>query len=158
MRSEDLKPIVMLIKSIKEVQAMELANASTSSISKQYKHKKEELFEDLVFVMVQKNSDLLNVIHFISIGRKSFNIHLDTDLWTYINSVFEKNKQILDEESVVENSKFENFLSRFSKFLSKIEEIEGIEKPFKKTPKLNLGKSNKKEKISDLEGLVAQME
>ena len=91
MRNNLFKSLALHIEGIQRMKGMEENNKHIQSVAAQYKCKKEELFEDMIYAISLSNTDILNKLYAIVLGRKSFNIYPDLDLISYLSFVQSKN-------------------------------------------------------------------
>jgi RAB protein geranylgeranyltransferase component A len=153
MRNDIFKSLAIHIEGIQRMKQMEDINNGTQSIAVQYRCKKEELFEDMVFVLVQSNTDILNKLYAIILGRKAFKISPEMGLMPYLSSILSRNS--LKRENSANTKGLIDFMDKLSEVFSKFDKLKELEKIFAGSDEIKITK--RKKSSSDFEKLEAMM-
>jgi RAB protein geranylgeranyltransferase component A len=153
MRNDIFKSLAIHIEGIQRMKQMEDINNGTQSIAVQYRCKKEELFEDMVFVLVQSNTDILNKLYAIILGRKAFKISPEMALMPYLSSILSRNS--LKRENSANTIGLIDFMEKLSEVFSKFDKLKELEKIFAGSDEIKITK--RKKSSSDFEKLEAMM-
>jgi hypothetical protein len=149
MRNNIFKSLALHSEVIQKIKGMEENNKHIQSVAAQYKCKKEELFEDMIYAISLSNTDILNKLYAIVLGRKSFNIYPDLDLISYLS--FVQSKNIKEGENASNAHELKDFIEKLSDVIAKFDKLKQLEKIFERPEAGKL--KNKRKTTSDFEKL-----
>jgi hypothetical protein len=151
MRNDIFKSLAHHIEGIQNMKAMEENNGHIHSVAAQYKCKKEELFEDMIFAIAMSNTDILNKLYAVVLGRRSFDIYPELDLISYLRLI--QNKNAKERENSSNANGLKDFIEKLSDVLAKFDKLKQLEKFFESSELKKL--KNKQKKSSDFEKLAS---
>jgi RAB protein geranylgeranyltransferase component A len=107
----------------------------------------------MVFVLVQSNTDILNILYAIILGRKAFKISPEMGLMPYLSSILSRNSLV--RENSANTKGLIDFMEKLSEVFSKFDKLKELEKIFAGSDEIKITK--RKKSSSDFEKLEAMM-
>jgi hypothetical protein len=84
----------------------------------------------MIYAISLSNTDILNKLYAIVLGRKSFNIYPDLDLISYLS--FVQSKNIKEGENASNAHELKDFIEKLSDVIAKFDKLKQLEKIFER--------------------------